>query len=475
MFSPLPENHWDRIKAAHLLNRAGFGGTPAEIDRLLALGPDRAVDSLINAEPDDEFFAPPSMVEPAARFDFKQREKAAATEEDRKTIRRQLGEMDRLSMLDLRLWWLNRMRYTSAPLREKVTLFWHGHFATSNQKVNDPWAMWVQNESLRHGALGKFPVLLKEMSRDPAMIRWLDLGQSRREHPNENFARELMELFSLGEGHYTETDIQESARAFTGYRIDPKTGSFRFKGKEFDERQKVVFGRTGFLTGDQVIDLITAQPQCARFIGKKLWKFFVSDDPSEESLSGIQQLLYSNGYDIAATLRTIFRSEEFYSAKVIHGQIKSPVQWLIQTTKMLEIPLPDAGVVENSMSSLGQVLFAPPNVKGWDGGRAWISASSLLYRYNFAAYLLSGKARILGGGGTKVAVIPLGQIAPVGSRMSSETLLIPLSFRIFNITIPEKQEGTYLGYLAAHPLPYTDNTVRDLMQFMMGTPEYQLN
>ena len=475
MFSPLSEKHWDRIKAAHLLNRAGFGGTPDEIGRLVALGPERAVDSLLDAGPDDEFFPPPSMVEPAVRFGFKQREKTAVTEDEKKEIRRQLRDLDRVSMRELRLWWLNRMRYSSSPLREKTTLFWHGHFATSNQKVNDPWMMWVQNETLRLGALGKFPVLLKEMSRDPAMIRWLDLGKSRREHPNENFARELMELFSLGEGHYTEKDIQESARAFTGYRVVPESGAFRFSRKDSDLGEKVFFGETGFLDGDRIIDLITAQPQCARFIGGKLWKFFVSEDPPEEAISGIQRLLYSNGYDICETLRTVFRSEEFYSPKVIHTQIKGPVQWLVQTTRMLGIPLPDAGVIESSMASLGQVLFAPPNVKGWDGGRAWISASSLLYRYNFAAYLLSGKARILGGGGTKVAEIPLGEIAPPGKRGSADALLETLVFRVFNVPLSGKQEGAYLGYLAARPSPYSDSTVLDLIQFMMGTPEYQLN
>lgn len=474
MLTPLPESSWDRVKAAHLLNRAGFGGTPAEIELLAAMGPDKAVASLLDAESDDELFPPPTFVEPAARVDFKKKEKAAATEEDRKIIRRQLAELDRLSMLDLRLWWLNRMRYTSDPLREKMTLFWHGHFATSNQKVNDPYLMWIQNETLRHGALGRIPSLLKEMSRDPAMIRWLDLGQSRREHPNENFARELMELFSLGEGHYSEKDVQEAARAFTGYRIAQETGAFRFVPRDFDGGVKTVLGRTGPLSGDEVIDIIVSQTQCARFLGKKLWKFFVSDDPSEQRMEEMGGLLLANDLDVRETLRVLFRSREFYAPEVIHHQIKGPVQWLIQTTKMLEIPLPDAGVIENSLSALGQVLFAPPNVKGWDGGRAWISASSLLYRYNFAAYLLSGKARILGGGGTKVAAIPLNSIAPSSQRDSPASLLPPLIFRVFNVPLSLKQEGTYLGYLATKSAPYDDTAVRDLMQIMMSTPDYQL-
>jgi uncharacterized protein (DUF1800 family) len=474
MFSPLPEKLWDRNLAAHLLDRAGFGGTPADIDSLVLMGPGKAVDSFIHADDDGDLFPKPQMLMPAERLVYKQREKAATTEEQRREIRKELGKEEYTSMLNLRLWWLNRMRYTAAPLQEKATLFWHGHFATSNAKVNDSYMMWQQNETLRRYALGKFPDMLKAMSRDPAMIRWLDLGQSRKDHPNENFAREVMELFSLGEGHYTEKDIQESAKAFTGYRIDYQTGYFRFQEKDFDPGTKTFFDKSGPFTGDDIIDAIVAQPQCARFIGKKLWVFFVSENPPEETITGIAELLLSNGYDIGATLATIFSSAAFYSPHAVHHQIKSPVQWIMQTTKMLEIPLPDARVLENSLAALGQVVFAPPNVKGWDGGRAWISASSLLYRYNMAAYLLSGKARILGGGNTKTAIIPLETIAPASVRSGSDQLLDHLSFRLFNYPLQTKDRATYLTYLEKHPLPYSNDTVRDLMQIMMSTPDYQL-
>jgi len=474
MFSPLPEKLWDRNLAAHLLDRAGFGGTPADIDSLVLMGPGKAVDSFIHADDDGDLFPKPQMLMPAERLVYKQREKAATTEEQRREIRKELGNEEYTSMLNLRLWWLNRMRYTAAPLQEKATLFWHGHFATSNAKVNDSYMMWQQNETLRRYALGKFPDMLKAMSRDPAMIRWLDLGQSRKDHPNENFAREVMELFSLGEGHYTEKDIQESAKAFTGYRIDYQTGYFRFQEKDFDPGTKTFFDKSGPFTGDDIIDAIVAQPQCARFIGKKLWVFFVSENPPEETITGIAELLLSNGYDIGATLATIFSSADFYSPHAVHHQIKSPVQWIMQTTKMLEIPLPDARVLENSLAALGQVVFAPPNVKGWDGGRAWISASSLLYRYNMAAYLLSGKARILGGGNTKTAIIPLETIAPASVRSGSDQLLDHLSFRLFNYPLQTKDRATYLTYLEKHPVPYSNDTVRDLMQIMMSTPDYQL-
>ena len=474
MFSPLSEKNWTRYSAAHLLNRAGFGGTPAEIDRLHALGPDKAVTSLLEADGDGDLFPTPPLMEPAIRFSYSQRLKDSKNEEERKALNKERNNTDRDEILALRVWWLNRMRYTSDPLREKATLFWHGHCATSNTKVKDAYAMWQQNETLRHHALGRFPLMLKEISRDPAMIKWLDLNQSHKDHPNENFAREVMELFSLGEGHYTEKDITEAAKAFTGYRINPNTCTFRMETRAFDPGPMTLFGKTGNFTGDDVIEMITAMPQCARYIGRKLWIFFVGENPDDEMVTGVAGLLLGTGYDIRATLGVIFRSEAFYSPKVVRRKIKSPVEWMIQTTKILEIPLPDTLVLENALSILGQVLFAPPNVKGWDGGRSWISASSLLYRYNLAAYLLSGKARILGGKGTTERV-PLERIVTPGQRFSRISMQDHLVFRVFNAPASDKENAAYLDFLTSHPTPFSDQAILDFMQTMMSSPSYQLN
>ena len=244
MFSPRPEKSWTRYSAAHLLTRAGFGGTPAEIDRLLGLGPEKAVASFLDADEDSDLFPPPPLTDPAARFAHYQRIKACTDEEERKALKKEFDRTDREEILNLRMWWLNRMRYTAAPLVEKATLFWHSHFATSNTKVRDAYSMWQQNETIRRHALGKFPAMLKEISRDPAMIKWLDLNQSRKGHPNENFAREVMELFSLGEGNYSEKDIQEAARAFTGYRTD-RNGMIRLESKDYDSVVQTFVGKTG--------------------------------------------------------------------------------------------------------------------------------------------------------------------------------------------------------------------------------------
>lgn len=491
MLTPLPDKNWDRYAAAHLLNRAGFGGTPDEIEALHAKGLNRAVEGFLKIDDESDLFPDVPVMVPDERAMMNDKLKSAPNEEEKHLIRKFIQDTDRSQIRDMRIWWLNRIRYTSNPLAEKILLFWHGHFATSNQKVNEAFLMREQMETLRRQSLGKFPAMLKAISRDPAMIKWLDLGQSRKDHPNENFARELMELFSLGEGHYTEKDIQESARAFTGYRIDHKSGGFRMVRRDFDPGSKTFFGKTGEFTGDNIIDMIVATPQCARFLGRKLWVYFVSDNPSEEIVSAVSEILLSTGYDVGETLGMIFRSAAFYDAKALHQQIKGPVQWLIQTTRMLEIPLPDARVLESSMALLGQVLFAPPNVKGWDGGRTWISASSLLYRYNLAAYLLSGNARILGGGGTKTASIPLDKIAPAPVRRGADELIDHLAFRIFNYPLPIKDRASYRAFLGADSgidakdnganprktppaIPYTDSVVRDLMQLMMSTPFYQM-
>ena len=474
MLLPLPEKLWNRYTAAHLLNRAGFGGTPGEIDALKALGPEGAVNALLDAREEGDLYPKPESVQPGLRHRYKLRIRASRNREEAVRIRQEMNGEDRDAMLELRQLWLKRMRTTTAPLVEKATLFWHGHFATSFQKVHDSYMMWRQNETLRSHALGKFPELLKAVSRDPAMIKWLDLDESRRNHPNENFAREVMELFSLGEGNYTEKDVQEAARAFTGYRVDPATSTFVYRQRDFDGRQKVFFDRRGPFNGDQILDMIVEQPQCARFIAWKLLKFFVTDAPPESLVNEVSDLLLNNGYDIGETLRVLFRSSVFYSPQVVQHQIKGPVQWMIQTTRMLEMPLPDAKVLESSLFGLGQVLYAPPNVKGWDGGRSWISSSSLLFRYNLAAYLLSGKARIRGSGKSQTPIVPLITIVPTSVRKDPHTLLECVGFRVFNAPIPPRDLKGFLGYLQSRPVPYDDATVRDLMQIMMSTPSFQL-
>ncbi len=306
--------------------------------------------------------------------------------------------MEGEEILDLRRWWLDRMMNGPAPLLEKLTLFWHGHFATSIDKVKDAYFMWRQNDTLRRNAFGSFAALTKKMSRDPAMMIYLDLEKSRQEHPNENWAREVMELFTVGIGNYSEKDIRESARAFTGYRIDMSTQQFRFAAFQQDHTNKTFMGQAGALDGDQVIDIIVRQPACAHFIGRKLWRFFVDDEPSTQVVDAVAETLRKHNFEIRPVLREIFTSAEFYDEHAMQSQIKSPVQFLVQTAKLLETPLPDPTDrgSERLATDAGQTLFAPPNVKGWDGGKSWITTSTLLFRYNFANYLVNGDTMLPG-------------------------------------------------------------------------------
>lgn len=271
MLTLFPAKDWDYEAAAHLLNRAGFGGAPEEIDKLHALGLDGAVDSLVQPPDDPVQVDDRSWSTPLAAVESRQELRALkGHQQERKAKRKTMRQEQRSDLRDLRYWWLTRMQTTPAPLVEKMTLFWHGHFATSAQKVKTAYPMWQQNMLFREHALGHFPTLLKAVSRDPAMMVYLDLQQSKAGQPNENWAREVMELFSLGIGNYSEADVKESARAFTGYRIDPRRLAFRYVEGEHDAGRKTFLGKTGSFSGDDVLDLIVAQPACPEFIGLSL-------------------------------------------------------------------------------------------------------------------------------------------------------------------------------------------------------------
>src|SRR5438034_6115108 len=246
MFTPLSAQQWNYETAAHLLNRAGFGGTPAEIEAARGRGLDATVHDLVDASDDSANVPPPAWAHPGNISKMRMHVRGLKTEPgERRKRRHEIRKMEGENIVDLRRWWLDRMLTTPAPLLEKMTLFWHGHFATSVRKVRESYWMWLQNDTLRRNALGNFAILTKKMSRDPAMMIYLDLEKSEKEHPNENWARELMELFTIGIGNYTEQDIRESARALTGYRVNLRTQQFRFSSFQHDASSKTFMGRTG--------------------------------------------------------------------------------------------------------------------------------------------------------------------------------------------------------------------------------------
>jgi uncharacterized protein (DUF1800 family) len=493
VLNSLPPGGWNQATAAHLLNRAAFGGTPEEIEAALAKGLTKSVSELVDATASTNP-APPAWAQPRNIRDIRMAIREEKNDpEGRNDKRREFRQMEGENILDLRRWWLTQMMTTPAPLVEKMTLFWHGHFATSVEKVQDGYWMWRQNDLLRRHALGNFATLTKEVSRDPAMMIYLDLQQSRKEHPNENWARELMELFTVGIGHYSEADIRESARAFTGYRVDMTTQQFRFAAHQHDTNPKTFMGKTGPWNGDDVIDILMKQPACAQFLARKLWRFFAEDDPSAQVVDAVAGRLREHNFEIRPTLAAIFSSKEFYSAAAVRSQIKSPVQYLIQTTKLLATDPPAAPVAQNAMRQMGQILFAPPNVKGWDGGKAWVSTSTLLFRYNFANYLINGDAMNPASAAAKQKGGDLGfrrgplradipqrdpidvtKIIPPELRAKPTELVAHLGTRLFQGPAPEKERETFLQYLKAREPDTGDTTMRGLLHLMMSTPQFQL-
>jgi uncharacterized protein (DUF1800 family) len=285
------------------------------------------------------------------------------------------------------------MRYDEFPLREKMTLFLHGHFATGQNKVKPAYVHYRQNLMLRKNAGGNWKTLVTEISRDPAMLLYLDNAKSSKKNPNENYARELMELFTLGEGNYSEQDIQEVARAFTGWSLDWKKFSFEYRDRMHDHGEKTLFGRTGNFGGEDVIDMIIENPQAADFLAWKLTRFFVADSPNETFQQALAAEIRKEKFELKPVLRTLFLSEAFYRPEHIKNQIKSPAQWLVGMLHDLECPMPPPHRSIAWLDRLGQKLFQPPNVKGWDGGFAWITASSLLSRYNFAGEVVHLQAK----------------------------------------------------------------------------------
>lgn len=490
MLKQLPPEHWDYSTAAHLLNRAGFGGNPREIEKLLDTGLEKAVAQLVDYEQLEDPTPNPEWAKPDPERLEKLQKARQADEPTRRGIQMEEQRLQRQRLLELKFWWLQRMAQGPRPLQEKMTLFWHGHFATSMQKVRDAYLMWKQNEVFRQGATGNWQELLLAVGKDPAMLVWLDQAQSRKDHPNENFAREVMELFALGEGHYTEKDVTEAARAFTGWSLDRVTQQFIQRPGMHDSNLKTVLGRTGNLNGTDVIRLIASHPQSARFITAKLWRFFAGTEPSEPLIHKLAEAFTKGAHQFKPVLKVMFQSEEFYASDVIRNQVKSPVQWLVGTVKVLERPLPPPFVCFGLTRNLGQDLFAPPNVKGWDGGLSWITTNNLLARYNEAAMLVKGDLSLLKGLGlgpgapnnpqmqqrlqdAKLRPVRLEKLLTAEERADKDKLLAALERRLLQARFSPKQEKTLREFLDSQE-QLNGAVILDTIRLMMSTPDYQL-
>jgi uncharacterized protein (DUF1800 family) len=376
-YAPTPGDPWDLRKVAHLHRRAGFGATRAELLRDLEAGPSASVALF--------FHAPQLSTEAAEAIE---------------SLRRTASTSSNIDLL--KVCWLNRILHGPDPLREKLTLFWHGHFATSNKKVESVALMDGQNEMLRSRAFGKFAGLLEGIIADPAMLVWLDGGSSKKDKPNENFAREFLELFTLGAGNYTERDIREAARAFTGWSRQESRGGFRETPSftrdptQVDAGTKTFLGQTGEWGPADIVRIVLGRPGAATFLAQKLYRFFVSEasPPAAELIEPLAAVIKSHDFAIGPVVEIILRSRHFYSPQAYRARIKSPVEHSAGLVRMLETPRAALNPLALSAACdlQGQELFAPPNVGGWAAGAIWINSSTLLERTNWAADVIWGRA-----------------------------------------------------------------------------------
>lgn len=382
-----PSTEWTHEHAAHLLRRAGLGGTPKQIEFLTSLGRDKAIDYLVNYEA--VAFEPiPVKIDPVPE-PFR-RLYAGKSREEIQKLQAERRRADQLQLQRVTQWWIETMVSTPRPLEEKLVLFWHGHFTSGHREVKSSRALYIQNQLFRKHAAGNFRTLVNAITRDPAMILYLNTQQNVKGKPNENYARELMELFTLGEGNYTEQDIKEAARALTGIKVRPETGTSFVQRRQHDNGTKVIFKERGNFDAEDVVDILLKQPAAARHVVTRLWTFFAYEDPEPEVIDGLARVFRDSKYEIKPVLRAMFASDAFYSSRARFTHIKSPVELMVGTARMLEVPASDLLALERGMRGMGQQLFQPPNVKGWDGGAAWITTSTLYNRYNAPALLVFG-------------------------------------------------------------------------------------
>jgi uncharacterized protein (DUF1800 family) len=378
-FEPSQTRRWDLASVSHLHRRAGFSAPWAVLERDMHQGIAASVDRLLSGEEQSSDGAP------ASDFESTLGEMAAALAPS--------ADLARIQAI-----WLYRMIFTPHPLRERMTLFWHNHFATSNVKVQNPALMQRQNDLLRAHAVGDFRALLTAMGKDPAMLIWLDSTINRKAKPNENYAREVMELFSLGRGQYSEQDIRETSRAFTGWYVI--RDQFAVVPRQHDDGSKTILGRTGKWSGDDIPGILLEQPACAEFICRKLFRHFISETqvPSDRLIAPLARAFRESGYQLQKPIAMILRSNLFFDPIARRRLVKSPVDFAVGTIRSLEIlnPTVRTSALAESCSRMGQSLYAPPNVAGWDGGRAWINSTAMLARANLALGLLSDQNDALG-------------------------------------------------------------------------------
>ncbi|MDQ6767612.1 MAG: DUF1800 domain-containing protein [Candidatus Eremiobacteraeota bacterium] len=476
---------WNARLAAHLLRRAGFGGSPQEIAATANSGMQAAVAKLVHFGAD--------TLPPAPTGDISYDNGPAADKMQRRN-----------AIMVTELWWLNRCLLTPNPLQERMIYFWSNHFTSGiGQKGIMPALMVNQLALFRRYALGNFAKLTHEISRDPAMLRYLDGIVNRAQHPNENYARELMELFTMGVGNYSEEDVRQSARAFTGNTIDRATGTAMFNPRWHDDGIKTFLGRTGNFDGDNIVDIIMEQPVTARYMARKFLRAFVYDDPEPELVDALAVKFRATGYDVARLLGTILRSNVFYSARAYRALVKSPLEVAIGALKTLGANAVGARTLQ-ALAQMGQMPLQPPNVAGWPGGRLWLNTGTYNARLNYLHQLVMFKpaandstvAMAMAGQGQAVPAgmdphiffSPAGHIAPPSAWVGGAAMNDPISVteRLLDTVVQgdatTEQSQDILHYMSTdgvgNRVPLSgenfEEKVRGGVSLAMALPTYQL-
>ncbi len=429
--------------AAHLLRRAGFGGTPADVGRVAQMTATQAVASLVALTPASAVAPPPELVD------------AERTQR-------------RAAVFTLQSWWLNRMLTTPSPLQEKMTLYFHGHF-TSRATPRFPLITYNQNALFRQYALGNLRELTRRVSKDAAMLIYLNGAANVVAHPNENYARELMELFTLGVNNYTEEDVRESARAWTGWQVNRRADLVSFNPELHDGGRKRFLGQTGDFTGDDIVNIIFSQPQCAKFFAASLLNWFVYNDPEPELVDAVASLLRKHDFELAPVVSTILRSDVFYSPRAYRALVKSPVEFVIGAYKTLGVSQLDYSALP-ALQQMGQRLFFPPTVAGWPGGQNWLTSGTMIARQNFLTRLLGSQTL---GSSSWLRGLPVAP-ASAAQQLAQNLLqsdLAPASL----LELENYLGGKGSAALASLSVENYDQRVSGAAYLAMATPAFQLN
>jgi len=492
---PLAKRDFGYAEARHLLWRAGFGGSPAQIQTLASWGMDRAVDHLLDyADVPFESPAPDTfdknIMRPAT--DKERQEYRAAQRAQNENVlaqtrlrRQQAQRRDRQQIGEMQRWWLKRMIETPRPFEEKMTLFWHGRLATGYRTIENSYHMYLQNQTYRANAAGNYGELLTSVIRDPAMLKYLDNDESSKRQPNENLARELMELFSLGVGAYSERDIKEGARALTGYTFEDD--DFFFRQENHDTGNKNILGTRAPHDGESFVRAILSQRACSHYVCSNLYRFFarhVPTDPTQQDkatdrIVGLMATkLRKSDFELRPVLRQLFKSEHFYHESVQRELIKSPVELVVGAVRSMNAPVRDLAVLNDALDLMGQRLFFPPSVKGWDGGRSWVNTSTMFVRQNILAFLLTGKKPVgydATAGADAFDPMPLLEALETGDRGASSdpARVVDYLLRLTLGNSPAHARKVLTEFIDSHGGVRPD-VVTGALLLVTAMPEYQL-